>query len=516
VSITVNTPPNASNVTAFSESAAQPIRIPVLENDSDPDEPFGDTISVKSTDELPRRGGRLSILSTGEILYTAPDGYNGPNRFQYTIEDSLGATATATVVINPPRAQDDAFRTRPDEVLRIPVLENDEVFSNVSIVAFDTEGLNEGSITRDGDQLVYVAKPGFEGFDYFEYTIEDIDGNRSSAMVEVLVSPSVVTPEEEEARRREPDNPFGNLGSTIQIAPIATGNPNPTVDSREVTPETEGFLLFGDANPNTLIALDGVNNAIAGFEGNDNIYGGSGDDTLFGNQGNDFIRAGGGNNLIFGGAGDDYIEGGPGQDTIYGNRGNDVIQGGPGNQLIFGDSGVNRIDGGRGNDTVIGGVDSDIITGNFGNDVLVGGGGNDIIQGGDGNDLIFGNQGDDLLDGGRGDDTIYGGQGNDTIYGSAGNNRLKGDLGNDVLVSGSGADSFVLEVPDDGSVDLILNFSPDRGDKLVILGGFDASDIIVQPSGDNSLIRIANTDITLAVLQSTPFDLIGPEDFVFE
>lgn len=68
------------------------------------------------------------------------------------------------------------------------MLENDEVFSNVSIVAFDTEGLNEGSITRDGNQLVYVAKPGFEGFDYFEYTIEDIDGNRSSAMVEVLVS----------------------------------------------------------------------------------------------------------------------------------------------------------------------------------------------------------------------------------------------------------------------------------------------------------------------------------------
>lgn len=56
VTITVNTPPNASNVTAFSESAAQPIRIAVLDNDSDPDEPFGDTISVKSTDELPRRG----------------------------------------------------------------------------------------------------------------------------------------------------------------------------------------------------------------------------------------------------------------------------------------------------------------------------------------------------------------------------------------------------------------------------------------------------------------------------
>lgn len=32
-------------------------------------------------------------------------------------------------------------------------------------------------------------------------------------------------------------------------------------------------MLLGDANPNTLIALDGVNNAIAGFEGNDNIYG---------------------------------------------------------------------------------------------------------------------------------------------------------------------------------------------------------------------------------------------------
>ena len=303
VTITVNTPPNASNVTAFSESAAQPIRIPVLDNDSDPDEPFGDSIRVKSVDEFPRRGGRLSILSTGEILYTAPSGYNGPNRFQYTIEDSLGATDTATVVINPPRAQDDAFRTRPDQVLRMPVLDNDEVFSNVSIVAFDTEGINEGSITRDGDRLVYVAKPGFEGFDYFEYTIEDIDGNRSTAQVEVLVSPSVRTPEEEEARRREPDNPFGNLGSTIQIPPIPDRGPNPSVDRLEVPADSEDFVLIGDANANTLIARDGANNVIAGLEGNDNIFGGTGDDTLFGNQGNDFIRARAGNNLIFGGAG---------------------------------------------------------------------------------------------------------------------------------------------------------------------------------------------------------------------
>ncbi len=514
VTITVNTPPSASNETVFSQSAAQPIRIAVLENDSDPDEPFGDTISVKSTDELPRRGGRLSILSTGEILYTAPDGYNGPNRFQYTIEDSLGATASATVIINPPQAQDDASRTRPDQVLRIPVLDNDEVFSNVSIVAFETEGLNEGSITRDGDQLVYVAEPGFEGFDYFDYTIEDIDGNRSTATVEVLVSPDVRTPEEQNPAPEE--NPLGNLGSTLRIPPVPDRNPNPTADRQEVPADSEDFVLIGNANANTLIARDGVNNALAGLEGNDNIFGGTGNDTLFGNQGNDFISPTGGNNVIFGGAGDDYIESGPGNDTIHGDRGNDLIKGSSADNLIFGESGVNRIDGGSGNDTVVGGIDADIITGNFGNDVLVGGSGNDLIQGGDGNDIIFGNQGDDLLDGSRGDDTVYGGQGNDTIYGSAGNNRLKGDLGNDVLFSGSGADSFVLEVPDDGSVDLILNFSSQQGDKLVVQGGFTASDIIVQPSGGNSLIRIANTDITLAVLQSTPFDAIGPEDFVFE
>ncbi|TAO06606.1 MAG: calcium-binding protein [Phormidium sp. SL48-SHIP] len=514
VTITVNTPPSASNETVFSQSAAQPIRIAVLENDSDPDEPFGDTISVKSTDELPRRGGRLSILSTGEILYTAPDGYNGPNRFQYTIEDSLGATDSATVIINPPQAQDDASRTRPDQVLRIPVLDNDEVFSNVSIVAFETEGLNEGSITRDGDQLVYVAEPGFEGFDYFDYTIEDIDGNRSTATVEVLVSPDVRTPEEQNPAPEE--NPLGNLGSTLRIPPVPDRNPNPTADRQEVPADSEDFVLIGNANANTLIARDGVNNALAGLEGNDNIFGGTGNDTLFGNQGNDFISPTGGNNVIFGGAGDDYIESGPGNDTIHGDRGNDLIKGSSADNLIFGESGVNRIDGGSGNDTVVGGIDADIITGNFGNDVLVGGSGNDLIQGGDGNDIIFGNQGDDLLDGSRGDDTVYGGQGNDTIYGSAGNNRLKGDLGNDVLFSGSGADSFVLEVPDDGSVDLILNFSSQQGDKLVVQGGFTASDIIVQPSGGNSLIRIANTDITLAVLQSTPFDAIGPEDFVFE
>ena len=66
--------------------------VAVLDNDSDPD---GDTIQIVSTTQPAH--GDLDFTSPDAIDYEPDAGYLGPNSFTYTIEDTHGATATATV-----------------------------------------------------------------------------------------------------------------------------------------------------------------------------------------------------------------------------------------------------------------------------------------------------------------------------------------------------------------------------------------------------------------------------------
>lgn len=91
--------PNAAPVAAedaqIMESDAQ-LAIAVddlLANDSDPD---GDDITVTSVGN-PANG--LVELQNGLITFTTTEGYSGPASFEYTIEDSAGATSTTTVNI---------------------------------------------------------------------------------------------------------------------------------------------------------------------------------------------------------------------------------------------------------------------------------------------------------------------------------------------------------------------------------------------------------------------------------
>jgi len=106
--------------------------IPVLENDSDPD---GDTLTVTHVSK-PAHGHSGIISGTGpysgKVWYTPkPYLYKGSDSFTYTITDSHGHTATATVnIINTadnarPVAVEDAVTTTADTPVYIDVLVND-------------------------------------------------------------------------------------------------------------------------------------------------------------------------------------------------------------------------------------------------------------------------------------------------------------------------------------------------------------------------------------------------------
>ncbi|PPT06134.1 Alkaline phosphatase [Geitlerinema sp. FC II] len=534
VTVTVNTPPIAQDDTAFTEGEGQSVVVDVLANDSDPDanadlgnaedpeedpeeepEP-SDIIGIESVDGTAKNGGTVSIItnntadpSDDKVRYTPPAGYNGPDRFEYTIEDKFGGTDTATVVINPADAIDDDPRTPTNRPVEIDVLANDNLFGPVSIASFDSTGINGGTIERDGDLLVFTPAEDFEGFDLFDYTIEDSDGNRDTASVRVLVADEVEIPQP--PNPIEP-NPNGNRDSITVIPPIQPPSPNVTVDTREGENETGENVVFGDEFPNTLQGKP-AKDIMSGLAGDDNLYGAEGDDQLFGNAGNDFLSGELGNDLMFAGAENDFLDGGDGDDAMAGELGDDTLQGGLGNDLMFGNGGFDRLDGGEGADTILGGKDNDILTGNFGDDVMAGEVGIDTVQGGDGNDLLFGNQDNDILDGSRGDDSLFGGQNDDILFGAGGNDWLKGDLGNDVLIGGDGEDRFIIV--NDGSIDTIGDFTSGEDEIDLSLGNFQPEDIVLQPNGNDTFVKIVNTDTVLAIVQNVAFDQLGTEDFSF-
>jgi hypothetical protein len=87
------------------------------------------TIRVLGNDTTSSGSGQLTITSignaqngttqivSGQIVYTPNDGFSGTDSFIYTISDSNGLNATATVVITvrinnrPPQANDDSATT---------------------------------------------------------------------------------------------------------------------------------------------------------------------------------------------------------------------------------------------------------------------------------------------------------------------------------------------------------------------------------------------------------------------
>ncbi|MCP4179369.1 MAG: tandem-95 repeat protein [bacterium] len=89
----VNNPPIALGDQAEINSG-QTVQINVLSNDSDPDE---DTLSIIHISTPPNG----TITNNGSsIVYTSNSGYSGSDSFSYTISDSHGATAIASVIVS--------------------------------------------------------------------------------------------------------------------------------------------------------------------------------------------------------------------------------------------------------------------------------------------------------------------------------------------------------------------------------------------------------------------------------
>ncbi|MEO0987327.1 MAG: calcium-binding protein, partial [Cyanobacteria bacterium J06639_14] len=188
-------------------------------------------------------------------------------------------------------------------------------------------------------------------------------------------------------------------------------------------------------------------------------------------------------------------------------------------ETLVGDSANNTIDGEAGDDTLAGGLGSDIILGDDGDDVLRGDlnsrspqdgepGGDDIIFGGEGNDRIGGKAGNDILSGDEGDDQIWGDDGDDILMGVTGNDILVGDNGSD----GSGSDIFVFGNGD--GTDTIVDFEVGIDFIGLVEGELTFADLTLIQDGNDTLLGVASSGETLAVLNDVQASALDESSFV--
>lgn len=220
-----NHAPVARNDGPVSVAAGKTVTIPVLSNDQDPD---GDPISIVRTSQ-----GKVSPEGRS-IIYTAPK-TTGPTEFSYTIQDSRGATATATVdvlVTNlAPIAIDDGdIRVAVGKTVTIDVLANDDDPDRQKIVITGTSD-SRAKVTEDRKSIVFTA-PSKTNDDYqFSYTIRDIVGATATATVHVeLTNAAPVANTDTDATRRDVsaeiavlDNDYDPDGHTREVVKFTQG-----------------------------------------------------------------------------------------------------------------------------------------------------------------------------------------------------------------------------------------------------------------------------------------------------
>lgn len=138
------------------------------------------------------------------LLYTPANNFNGAETFTYTVQNSLGEQAIATVTVNvqpvndPPQAVNDNLTAVGGQTTSIDVLGNDstspDTGESLAITSVGTSGTSTHgatlTITNSGTRVAYTPPANFSGTDTFTYTISDGHGGTATATATVNVSPT--------------------------------------------------------------------------------------------------------------------------------------------------------------------------------------------------------------------------------------------------------------------------------------------------------------------------------------
>jgi len=193
VVLPVNDPPVAVDDAATTPEDVA-VTIPVLANDSDPDNPINPAnVTIAGA---PAHGTAV-VNPDGSITYTPNANWHGTETFTYVYCDDDGGcdaavvTVTVTDVNDPPVALDDVASTPEDTPLSIPILANDSDPDGSllpgSVVVLTPPVHGDVTVQPDGS-LLYTPDPNYHGPDSLVYQVCDDDGACAQATVYVTVT----------------------------------------------------------------------------------------------------------------------------------------------------------------------------------------------------------------------------------------------------------------------------------------------------------------------------------------
>jgi Ca2+-binding RTX toxin-like protein len=360
----------------------------------------------------------------------------------------------------------------------------------VALAATIPAAAHAGTITSEGDALVYRAAPGEVN--------RTGPGEATSDPNRVAISDAYGITITSQTDRCLPVHDWFECEVPARMV-FDVGDGNDDVQFGFVKHDIPVEVYAGDGADN----LSGF--STSGKASYQLLDGGAGNDKIDGDVGNDVVRGGPGDDEVTGGSGNDTVEGGDGNDSLfpdgYDEPGTDVVDGGAGFDRIDGDyvipgndfnppvaisfDGVAN-DGRPGeNDNLrnVEKVDSSVsgtFTGGPGaDDFFVKADFHDAVStmnGADGNDKLVGHDHAETIDGGPGDDIVEGGLNHDTLTGGPGKDTIFGDstkdtcnflacriaFGNDVIHARDGEqDTIDCGVGDDratvDAVDVVAN-----------------------------------------------------------
>ena len=553
-----------NEVTASESDAEGGVIINVLANDTGADLRVAQINGVTITTQSPVQiaSGFVQLREDGQLLFTANLNFSGVAAFAYTIANTAGLLATASVTVNVTPVNDAPTAVAlsnlhvdehvagavigtlsavdPDQPDTHTFTVSDQRFEVVGTTLKLKSGVSLDFATAHTVDVTVTATDSGLLTTSQSFTIDVIGGN---------AAPTAITPDAAMVAENA-------LLGTTAVSGLAAVDPN--VGDRAgfylVNDVGGRFVMIGDtiivANPTLLDyeagsthtievkAVDtgglyktqsvtvtlgnlvgGADNPINGTAGKNEINGTSGADRINGLGGEDRMQGGAGDDILDGGAGKDRLAGGAGNDTYVVDQTDDRVEEDR-NQGT--DTVVTSLDSfGLGDDVenlVYTGTRSFTGTGNDDANTILGGSGADNLRGGRGDDTLVGRGGNDTLDGGDGHDALHGGDGNDTVTGGAGNDILEGGAGSDILNGGVDNDTFVFR-PGFGN-DTIKEFGDSTNNQDVLdlsMSGYatfaalQAAGALAQVNADvvitlNPLDPITSDKITLKTVNLSTLD----------
>ncbi|WP_438479983.1 Ig-like domain-containing protein [Oleiharenicola lentus] len=193
VRITVNTPPAGTDDLVIRDDSLQTIpTATLLANDTD-----ADTDALTITEVASTSAHGVAVTLNGSVITYAASASLADDSFTYTLRDSFGATATATVNLQfinlTPVAVDDHLERefgQPFETNAGVLLANDSDVDadGIFLVSVDATSVQGMPITLIDGTLRYTPTANFAGVDSFEYMMRDGRNATATARVHLTLA----------------------------------------------------------------------------------------------------------------------------------------------------------------------------------------------------------------------------------------------------------------------------------------------------------------------------------------